>query len=204
MNARSHHGAREARHPDPWSRRRLQGARCAGRCCPSDERGLRGRHRAKAHGQVRVRLRSFRAVSEGLSSRRLRRCGGASRPRIPRAQSRSTAILHWAHQDGVFRLLRASVHFKTREQAYEGKYVIQNREQTCPPSMPCCLYKNWLDVSAPSRRLKYGSTFGRSSTPIDTAAKAHIYVVPPLAFLQSPPIEKSQGRPPRSFPPPKP
>jgi hypothetical protein len=34
----------------------------------------------------------------------------------------------WAYEDGVFRFFEHPVHF-TREQAYEGKYVIQTEEE---------------------------------------------------------------------------
>jgi hypothetical protein len=59
----------------------------------------------------------------------------------------------WAHEDGVFRFFEHLVHF-TREQAYEGKYVIQTEEQNLSAVDAVRLYKELSEVERAFTDLK--------------------------------------------------
>src|SRR6516165_9911667 len=92
----------------------------------SDERAAFERaQRVKAMGRVRTRL-------EGLE-RRIKKGRLKAAEKVGAAAARILACNHghryygWSYEGGVFRFFEHPVHF-TREQAYEGKYVIQTEE----------------------------------------------------------------------------
>src|ERR1700730_17566108 len=80
------------------------------------------RQRAKAMDRVRVRLEKLqRRVANGRL--KVPEKIGAAAARIL-ARNHGHRYYDWSYEDGVFRFFEHPVHF-TREQAYEGQYVIQ-------------------------------------------------------------------------------
>jgi len=87
----------------------------------------------------------------------------------------------WLYQDGVFRFFEHPVHF-VREQAYEGKYVIQTEEPNLSPVEAVRLYKELSDVEHAFANLKdvidmrpvYHQTADRVQAHIFVAALANL------------------------------
>ena len=87
----------------------------------------------------------------------------------------------WSYQDGVFRFFEHPVHF-VREQAYEGKYVIQTEEPNLSPVEAVRLYKELSDVEHAFANLKdvidmrpvYHQTADRVQAHIFVAALANL------------------------------
>src|ERR1700674_5016873 len=67
----------------------------------------------------------------------------------------------WAYEDGVFRFFEHPVHF-TREQAYEGKYVIQTEEPNLSAVDAVRLYKSHRKSNAPSPTSRMSSNCGHT------------------------------------------
>jgi Transposase DDE domain len=110
----------------------------------SEERAAyEGRQRTKSMDRVRVQLeRLQRRVANG----RLKAPEkiGAAAARIL-ARNHGHRYYNWAYEDGVFRFFEHPVHF-IREQAYEGKYVIQTEEQNLSAVDAVRLYKELSEV----------------------------------------------------------
>jgi hypothetical protein len=68
-----------------------------------------------------------------------------------------------AYEDGAFRFFEHPVHF-TREQAYEGKYVIQTEEQNLSAVDAVRLYKELSEVERTFADLKDVLDMRRSIT----------------------------------------
>jgi transposase len=88
----------------------------------------------------------------------------------------------------VFRFFEHPVHF-TREQAYEGKYVIQTEEQNLSAVDAVRLYKQLSEVERAFADLKDVLDMRPIYHQTDNRVQAHIYVAT-LAFLIHRAIEK--------------
>jgi hypothetical protein len=77
---------------------------------------------------------------------------GAAAARIL-ARNHGHRYYDWTYQDGVFRFFEHPVHF-TREQAYEGKYVIQTEEPSLSAVDAVRLYKELSEVERAFANLK--------------------------------------------------
>ena len=153
----------------------------------SDERAAFERaQRVKAMGRVRTRL-------EGLEQRiekgRLKAAEkvGAAAARIL-ACNRGHRYFGWSYEGGVFRFFEHPVHF-TREQAYEGKYVIQTEEPNLSAVEAVRLYKELSEVERAFANLKDVIDLRPIYHRTDERVQAHIFVAA-LAFLLHRAIEK--------------
>ena len=142
--------------------------------------------RDKAMERVRARLEKLqRRVAEG----RLK-----APEKIGAAAARILACNHghryydWRYEDGAFRFFEHAVHF-TREQAYEGKYVIQTEEPTLSAVDAVRLYKELSEVERAFSNLKDVLDMRPIYHRTDGRVEAHIYVAA-LAFLLHRAIEK--------------
>jgi transposase len=142
--------------------------------------------RAKAMERVRTRLEKLaRRVAKG----RLKAAEkiGAAAARVL-ARNHGHRYYDWAYEDGVFRYFEHPVHF-TREQAYEGKYVIQTEEPNLSAVDAVRLYKELSEVERAFADLKDVLELRPIYHQIDSRVQAHIYVAA-LAFLLHRAIEK--------------
>jgi hypothetical protein len=144
------------------------------------------RQRVKAMDRVRLRLEKLqRRVANGRL--KVPEKIGAAAARIL-ARNHGHRYYGWAHEDGVFRFFEHPVHF-TREQAYEGKYVIQTEEQNLSAVDAVRLYKELTDVERAFADLKDVLDMRPIYHQTDNRVQAHIYVAA-LAFLIHRAIEK--------------
>ncbi len=153
----------------------------------SEERAAyEGRQRAKAMARVRARLDKLqRRVAAGRL--KVPEKIGAAAARIL-ARNHGHRYYGWAYEDGVFRFFEHPVHF-TREQAYEGKYVIQTEEQNLSAVDAVRLYKQLSEVERAFADLKDVLDMRPIYHQTDNRVEAHIYVAA-LAFLIHRAIEK--------------
>jgi transposase len=142
--------------------------------------------RTKAMDKVRTKLEKLeRRVAKGKlkAAEKI----GAAAARIL-AHNHGHRYYDWAHQDGVFRFFEHPVHF-TREQAYEGKYVIQTEEPNLSAIDAVRLYKELSEVERAFANLKdvldMRPIYHRTANRVE----AHIFVAA-LAFLIHRGIEK--------------
>src|SRR5258707_3543218 len=94
----------------------------------------------------------------------------------------------WAYEDGAFRFFEHPVHFP-REQAYEGKYVIQTEEPDLSARDAVRLYKELSEVERAFANLKDVIDMRPIYHRSDHRVEAHIFVAA-LAFLIHRAIEK--------------
>jgi hypothetical protein len=94
----------------------------------------------------------------------------------------------WSYEDGVFRFFEHPVHF-TREQAYEGKYVIQTEEPNLSAVDAVRLYKELSEVERAFANLKDVLDMRPIYHRTGDRVQAHIFVAA-LAFLLHRAIEK--------------
>ena len=142
--------------------------------------------RDKAMARVRARLEKLqRRVAKG----RLKAAEkiGAAAGRIL-TRNHGHRYYDWTYQDGVFRFFEHPLHF-TREQAYEGKYVIQTEEPTLSAVDAVRLYKELSEVERAFANLKDVFDMRPIYHRTDGRVEAHIYVAA-LAFLLHRAIEK--------------
>ena len=142
--------------------------------------------RDKAMARVRARLEKLqRRVANG----RLKAPEkiGAAAARIL-ARNHGHRYYDWSYEDGVFRFFEHPLHF-TREQAYEGKYVIQTEEPTLSAVEAVRLYKDLSEVERAFANLKDVLDMRPIYHQIDNRVEAHIFVAA-LAFLIHRAIEK--------------
>jgi transposase len=142
--------------------------------------------RDKAMARVRARLEKLqRRVAKG----RLKAAEkiGAAVGRIL-TRNHGHRYYDWTYQDGVFRFFEHPLHF-TREQAYEGKYVIQTEEPTLSAVDAVRLYKELSEVERAFANLKDVFDMRPIYHRTDGRVEAHIYVAA-LAFLIHRAIEK--------------
>jgi len=153
----------------------------------SEERaGFETAQRVKAMERVRIKLEVLqRRVVKG----RLKAAAkiGAAAARIL-AGNHGHRYYDWAYEDGVFRFFEHPVHFP-REQAYEGKYVIQTEEPNLSAVDAVRLYKELSDVERAFASLKDIIDMRPIYRRTDGRAQAHIFVAA-LAFLLHRAIEK--------------
>ena len=153
----------------------------------SDERAAFERaQRVKAMGRVRTRL-------EGLEQR-IEKGRLKAAEKVGAAAARILACNHghryygWSYEGGVFRFFEHPVHF-TREQAYEGKYVIQTEEPNLSAVEAVRLYKELSEVERAFANLKDVIDLRPIYHRTDERVQAHIFVAA-LAFLLHRAIEK--------------
>lgn len=142
--------------------------------------------RVKAMERVRARLEKLqRRVANG----RLKAAEkiGAAAARIL-ARNHGHRYYDWTYQESVFRFFEHPIHF-TREQAYEGKYVIQTEEPTLSAVDAVRLYKELSEVERAFANLKDVLDMRPIYHRTDDRVDAHIYVAT-LAFLLHRAIEK--------------
>jgi transposase len=153
----------------------------------SDERMAYERaQRTKSMERVRVRLEKLqRRVANG----RLKapdKIGAAAAKCL--ARNHGHRYYTWSCDNGVFRFFEHPVHF-TREQAYEGKYVIQTEEPNLSAVDAVRLYKELSEVERCFANLKSVIDMRPIFHQADHRVEAHIYVAA-LAFLLHRAIEK--------------
>jgi transposase len=142
--------------------------------------------RVKAMDRVRAKLEKLaRRVADG----RLKAAEkiGAAAARIL-ARNHGHRYYDWSCDDGVFRFFEHPVHFP-REQAYEGKYVIQTEEPNLSAVEAVRLYKELSEVERAFASLKDVIDMRPIYHRIDDRVQAHIFVAV-LAFLLHRAIEK--------------
>jgi transposase len=153
----------------------------------SEERtAFESTQRVKAMERVRIKLEALqRRVAKG----RLKAATkiGAAAARIL-AGNHGHRYYDWAYEDGAFRFFEHPVHFP-REQAYEGKYVIQTEEPNLSAVDAVRLYKELSDVERAFASLKDIIDMRPIYHRTDGRAQAHIFVAA-LAFLLHRAIEK--------------
>jgi transposase len=153
----------------------------------SEERaGFESTQRVKAMERVRTKLEALqRRVAKG----RLKAAAkiGAAAARIL-ACNHGHRYYNWSCDDGTFRFFEHPVHFP-REQAYEGKYVIQTEEPNLSAVDAIRLYKELSDVERAFASLKDIIDMRPVYHRTDGRAQAHIFVAA-LAFLLHRAIEK--------------
>jgi len=153
----------------------------------SEERAAyEGRQRTKSMDRVRVRLEK---LEQRVANGRLKAPEkiGAAAARIL-ARNHGHRYYGWAYEDGVFRFFEHPVHF-TREQVYEGKYVIQTEEKNLSAVDAVRLYKELSEVERAFADLKDVLDMRPIYHQIDNRVQAHIYVAA-LALLIHRAIEK--------------
>jgi transposase len=142
--------------------------------------------RVKAMERVRTRLEKLaKRVADG----RLKAAEkiGAAAARIL-ARNHGHRYFGWSCEDGVFRFFEHPVHF-AREQAYEGKYVIQTEEPNLSAVDAVRLYKELSEVERCFASLKDVLDMRPIYHQTDHRVQAHIYIAA-LAFLLHRAIEK--------------
>ena len=153
----------------------------------SDERLAYERaQRLKAMDRVRARLEK---LAQRVAKGQLKAAEkiGAAAARIL-ARNHGHRYYDWSCADGVFRFFEHPVHF-TREQAYEGKYVIQSEEADLSAFDAVRLYKDLTDVERAFANLKDVIDLRPIYHRTDARVEAHIFVAA-LAFLLHRAIEK--------------
>jgi len=142
--------------------------------------------RVKAMDRVRARLEK---LAQRVKTGRLKAAEkiGAAAARVL-ARNHGHRYYDWRYEEGVFRFFEHPVHF-TREQAYEGKYVIQSEEPNLSAIDAVRLYKELSDVERAFADLKDVIDMRPIYHQTDDRVQAHIFVAA-LAFLLHRAIEK--------------
>lgn len=142
--------------------------------------------RVKAMDRVRTRLEE---LAQRVAKGRLKAAEkiGAAAAKIL-ARNHGHRYFDWSYADGVFRFFEHPVHF-TREQAYEGKYVIQTEEPNLSAVEAVRLYKELSEVERAFSNLKDVLDMRPIYHRLDHRVQAHIFVAA-LAFLLYRAIEK--------------
>lgn len=153
----------------------------------SDERAeFEHAQRIKAMGRVRVGLEKLqRRVAQGRL-KAAEKIGAAAAKILSR--NHGHRYYGWSYEDGVFRFFEHPVHF-TREQAYEGKYVIQTEEPDLSAVEAVQIYKDLSDVERAFANLKDVIDLRPIYHRSDDRVQAHIFVAA-IAFLLHRTIEK--------------
>jgi transposase len=153
----------------------------------SDERLAYERaHRLKAMERVRTQLAALeRRVLQGKLKAPAKI--GAAAARIL-GRSHGSRYYAWEYRDGRFRFFEHPVNLK-REEAYEGKYVIQTEEPHLTPVEAVTIYKELSEVERAFATLKDVIELRPIYHQTDLRVEAHIFVAA-LAFLLHRTIEK--------------
>jgi transposase len=142
--------------------------------------------RLKAMERVRTRLEKLeQRVAKG-KLKAAEKVGAAAAKVLTR--NHGHRYYGWSYQDGVFRFFEHPIHF-TREQAYEGKYVIQTEEPNLSAVEAVRLYKELSEVERAFANLKDVLDMRPIYHRTDDRVQAHIFVAA-LAFLLHRAIEK--------------
>jgi transposase len=142
--------------------------------------------RVKAMERVRTRLEKLeQRVAKG-KLKAAEKIGAAAAKVL--ARNHGHRYYGWSYEDGVFRFFEHPVHF-TREQAYEGKYVIQTEEPNLSAVEAVRLYKELSEVERAFANLKDVLDMRPIYHRTDDRVQAHIFVAA-LAFLLHRAIEK--------------
>jgi hypothetical protein len=161
------------------------------RACATPRRGWR--YAAFECGQCTKAMERVRAQLEKLERRvangRLKTPEniGAAAARIL-ARNHGHRYYDWTYKDGVFCFFERPVHF-TREQVYEGKYVIQTEEQSLSAVDAVRLYKELSEVERAFANLEDVIDMRPIYHRSDHRVEAHIFVAA-MAFLIHRSIEK--------------
>ncbi len=142
--------------------------------------------RRKAMARVRAKLD---ALAQRVATGRLKapeKVGAAAAAIL--ARNHGHRYFAWRYQDGAFQFFEHPVHF-TREQAYEGKYVIQSEEPDLSAVQAVALYKQLGEVERAFANLKDVLEMRPIYHRTDRRVQAHIFVAA-LAFLLHRAIEK--------------
>jgi transposase len=142
--------------------------------------------RIKSMDRVRTRLEKLeRRVAKG-KLKAAEKIGAAAAKIL--ARNHGHRYYGWSYEDGVFRFFEHPVHF-TREQAYEGKYIIQTEEPNLSAVDAVRLYKELSEVERAFANLKDVLDMRPIYHRTDGRVQAHIFVAA-LAFLLHRAIEK--------------
>jgi transposase len=142
--------------------------------------------REKSKGRV---LKKLEALEKRVASGRLKaaeKVGAAAAAILKR--NHGHRYYDWSYKAGVFRFFEHPVHF-TREQAYEGKYVIQTEEPNLSAVDAVRLYKELCDVERAFANLKDVLDMRPIYHRTDDRVEAHIFVAT-LAFVIHRALEK--------------
>ena len=142
--------------------------------------------REKSKGRVHKKLE---ALERRVASGRLKaaeKVGAAAAGILKR--NHGHRYYDWSYKDGVFRFFEHPVHF-VREQAYEGKYVIQTEEPNLSALEAVGLYKELSEVERAFANLKDVLDMRPIYHRTDDRVQAHIYVAT-LAFVIHRALEK--------------
>jgi transposase len=118
----------------------------------SEERlGFESAQRKKSMERVRIKLAALeKRVAEGrLKS--AEKIGAAAAAILVR--NHGHRYFDWRLENGVFRFFEHPLHF-TREQAYEGKYIIQTEEKDLSPLQAVRIYKELSEVERAISNIK--------------------------------------------------
>jgi transposase len=142
--------------------------------------------RLKAMGRVREGLEALeRRVSKGQLKAAAK--VGAAAARILQ-RNHGFRYYDWEYEDGRFRFFEHPVNLK-REEAYEGKYVIQTEEKGLSPVQAVSIYKDLSEVERAFCNLKDVLEMRPIFHKTDERVQAHIFVAA-LAFLLHRAMEK--------------
>jgi len=151
-----------------------------------DRLAFERKQRAKAMGRVRAELEALqKRVAEG----RLKapeKIGAAAAAILGR--NHGYRYYDWSLKKGVFRFFEDPVHF-TREQAYEGKYVIQTEEPNLSAVEAVQIYKELSEVERAFCNLKDVLDMRPIYHRTDDRVQAHVFVAT-LAFVVHRFVEK--------------
>src|SRR6202521_161479 len=153
----------------------------------SEERlAFERRHRIKAMERVRTRLEK---LQQRIAQGRLKAPEkiGAAAARVL-GRNHGHRYYGWSYEDGEVRFFEHPVHF-AREQAYEGKYVIQTEEPDLSAVDAVRLYKELSEVERCFANLKDVIDMRPVFHQTADRVEAHIFVAA-LAFLIHRAIEK--------------
>lgn len=144
-------------------------------------------HRTKAMARVRARLEK---LAQRVTKGRLKAADkiGAAAAKIL-VRNHGHRYYGWCYEGGIFRFFEHPVHF-TREQAYEGKYVIQTEEPNLAAVDAVRLYKELSEVERAFASLKDVLDMRPVYHHTAHRVEAHIFVAA-LAFLLHRAIEKT-------------
>jgi transposase len=148
------------------------------------------RRRAKAMERVRVQLEKLKRRVANGRLKAPEKVGAAAARILARilARNHGHRYYDWSYEGGVFRFFEHPVHF-TREQAYEGKYIIQTEEQNLSAVDAVRLYKELSEVERAFANLKDVIDMRPIYHRSDHRVEAHIFVAA-LAFLIHRAVEK--------------
>jgi transposase len=143
-------------------------------------------HRIKAMERVRARLEKLHSRIAKGQLKAAEKVGAAAARVL--ARNHGHRYYGWSYEEGVFRFFEHPVHF-AREQAYEGKYVIQTEEPDLSAVDAVRLYKELSEVERCFANLKDVIDLRPVYHQTEDRVEAHIFVAA-LAFLIHRAIEK--------------